>query len=59
MTNDTQFAQSPNCHINSEKTQISLACIVFEKLLKSKPCKPITFEKYAETNDKEEMGIPL
>lgn len=57
MTNDSQRAQSPNCHINSEETQISLACIFFEDLLTWKPCKPSPFEKYSETNNKEEMGI--
>lgn len=54
MTNDSPHAQI----LLAEETQICLAGIFSEDPLTRKPCKATPFEKYAETKDQEETGIP-
>lgn len=52
-------SHSSNCHINTEETQISLAGLFFWRSTYMEACKTTPSERYVETNDKEEMGIPL
>lgn len=54
VTNDSPFAWI----FLAEETQICLAGIFSEDPLTRKPCTAAPFEKYAETKDKEERGIP-